>query len=81
MHIHVEHSNQAQQPSIATAEIHITTLRLYFQLFTTHHATISRFKVQPFLKFVIAINVSAYFAVILCVEIQGNCRAFHAEGK
>jgi hypothetical protein len=33
-----------------------------FGLFTVHHATISRFKIKLFLKFVTALYVSAYSA-------------------
>jgi hypothetical protein len=83
MHIHVKHSNlaqQQQQPSIATAEIHITTLRLYFQLFTTHQLQ----QYQELKSSLFKIHYcTTYFSLLcgnLCAEIQGNCRAFHAEG-
>jgi hypothetical protein len=44
--------------------------------FTIHHTTISRFKIKFFLKFIIALYVSAYSVIIKCAEIQGNCCVF-----
>jgi hypothetical protein len=47
-------------------------------LFTVRHATISRLKIKSFLKFDTALHVSAYSAIIRCVETEGNCCAFRA---
>jgi hypothetical protein len=46
------------------------SLRIYFQLFTIHHATVSRFKT------VTALHVWAYLAILRYAATQGNCRAF-----
>jgi hypothetical protein len=35
-------------------------------------------KIKCFLKFVIALNVLAYLAIIRCDEIRANCLAFCA---
>jgi hypothetical protein len=43
-----------------------------------HHAKISRLKIKSFLKFVSAVHISAYSAIIRCVEIRGNWCAFRA---
>jgi hypothetical protein len=45
-------------------------------LFTIHQTTISSFKIKCFLKFIIALHVSAYSAIIRCVEIRENCCVF-----
>jgi hypothetical protein len=47
-------------------------------LFTIHHAKISRFTIKCLLKSITALYVSAYSAIIRCVEIQGNCSVFCA---
>jgi hypothetical protein len=56
----------------------IPSFRIYFQLFTVHHTTVSRLKFKSILKFHTALHVSAYLAMKKCIEIRGNFCAFCA---
>jgi hypothetical protein len=55
---------------------HYRNGNLFSVTFSVRHATISRLKIKSFLKLDTALHVSAYSAIIRCVETEGNCCAF-----
>jgi hypothetical protein len=52
--------------------------RIYFVLFIFSYATISGFGMKRFLKIASTLSLSANSAIVKCVEIWENYRAFRA---